>query len=263
MKKYFSLPLLFALVPSISACQDTRHSIVAINNVGSNYGVVEITRTGLLNLLASKQQFIFEQYSPTCSHCDDLKPLLEKYARRQKKVIYRCDMFGLSKEDYEEHYQGPYPDIFTGLYVPRIQFVNDGKLTYEVNSAKFETYYGLTKIMDKHFFSSNIYMVQNEEDFLKFKNSHRNYLFYMYDQEDELSAKLAATYIINNEIAKAKKPVVLLNYITYTGNINTIYDMFNVDYYAFASLVQNNEITKTIDYSTADGSELNNLLASL
>ena len=263
MKKYYAFPLLFALVPSISACQDTAHSIIAINNMGSDFGVVELTKAGLLNLLESKQQFVFEQYSPTCSHCDDLKPLLEKYAKNQKKIVYRCNMYGLTHEEFDEQYKKPYPDIFTDYYVPRVQFVNEGKLTYEVNAAKFESYYGLKSIMDKHFLSSKIYMVQTAENFIAFKKSHKDYVFYMYDQEDSLSASLAATYIINNEIAKAKKPVVLLNYITYTGNIDAIYEMFNVEYYAFASLVKDNEIIKTIDYSTADGSELNSLLASL
>ena len=263
MKKYYAFPLLLVLVPSISACQDTAHSIIAINNMGSDFGVVELTKAGLLNLLESKQQFVFEQYSPTCSHCEDLKPLLEKYAKNQKKIVYRCNMYGLTHEEFDEQYKKPYPDIFTDYYVPRVQFINDGKLTYEVNAAKFESYYGLKSIMDKHFLSSKIYMVQTAEEFAAFKESHKDYVFYMYDQEDSLSASLAATYIINNEIAKAKKPVVLLNYITYTGNIDAIYQMFKVEYYAFASLVKNNEIIKTIDYSTADGSELSSLLASL
>ncbi len=263
MKKYYAFPLLLALVPSISACQDTAHSIIAINNMGSDFGVVELTKAGLLNLLESKQQFVFEQYSPTCSHCDDLKPLLEKYAKNQKKIVYRCNMYGLTHEEFDEQYKKPYPDIFTDYYVPRVQFVNEGKLTYEVNAAKFESYYGLKSIMDKHFLSSKIYMVQTAEDFEAFTNAHKDYVFYMYDQEDSLSTSLAATYIINNEIAKAKKPVILLNYITYTGNIDAIYDMFNVEYYAFASLVKDNQIIKTIDYSTVDGSELSSLLASL
>ena len=263
MKKYYAFPLLLALVPSISACQDTAHSIIAINNMGSDFGVVELTKAGLLNLLESKQQFVFEQYSPTCSHCEDLKPLLEKYAKNQKKIVYRCNMYGLTNEEFEEEYKKPYPDIFTDYYVPRIQFINEGKLTYEVNAAKFESYYGLKSIMDKHFLSSKIYMVQTAEDFEAFTNAHKDYVFYMYDQEDSLSASLAATYIINNENAKAKKPVVLLNYITYTGNIDAIYNKFDVEYYAFASLVKDEQIIKTIDYSTADGSELSSLLASL
>ena len=263
MKKYLTFPLLLVLVPSISACQDTAHSIIAINNMGSDFGVVELTKAGLLNLLESKQQFVFEQYSPTCSHCDDLKPLLEKYAKNQKKIVYRCNMYGLTNEEFEEEYKKPYSDIFTDYYVPRIQFINEGKLTYEVNAAKFESYYGLKSIIDKHFLSSKIYMVQTAEDFAAFKESHKDYVFYMYDQEDSLSASLAATYIINNEIAKAKKPVVLLNYITYTGNIDAIYNKFDVEYYAFASLVKDEQIIKTIDYSTADGSELSSLLASL
>ena len=262
MKKYYVFSLLFVLAPTLSACQDTKHSIVAINSIGEN-GLVEISKAELLNLLESKQQFVFEQYSPKCSHCTDLRPKLEKYAKEKKKIIYTCNMYGLSEEEFEEYYQTPYPDIFTDYYVPRIQYINEGKLTFEVNPTKFESYYGLKSIMDKHFFSSKITMVQTEEDYNTYVTSNKNYLVFMYDQSDAKSSSLAAQYLITNEIAKAKKPILLINFINYTGNLNALYTKYGVDYYAFASLVQNNEIIKTIDWSVDDGTELNKLIASV
>ena len=262
MKKYYVLPILLALAPTLSACQDTAHSIVAINNMGAN-GLVEISKAALLNLLESKQQFVFEQYSPTCSHCDDLRPILEKYSLNNKKTIYTCNMYGLTEEEFNTNYKAVYPDIFTDYYVPRIQFINEGKLTYEVNSAKFSTYSGLSNIMNKHFFSSKIYMVQSAEEFTSFTEKNKDYVVYMYDQEDVKSLSLASQYIVTNEVAKEKKPIVLINFINYSGSLDALYAKFGVDYYAFASLVKNGEITKTIDWSTADGSELSNLIASV
>ncbi len=262
MKKYYTLPLLLLLVPSISACQDTEHSIVAINNVGKN-GLVEIGKYDLLRLIESKQQFVFEQYSPTCSHCTTLRPLLEKYAKNNKKTIYTCNMYGLTEEEFNIDFKGPYPDIFTDYYFPRIQFINDGKLTYEVSNAKFDSYYGLSNILEKHFFSSKIYMVQSEEEFTSYVEKNKNYIAYMYDQNDNRSVSLAAQYIITNEVAKAKKPIVLINFINYEGNLNALYTKFNVEYYAFASLVKDGEVTKTIDWSVADGSELSDLVANI
>ena len=262
MKIYRLIPLLAALIPSVTACQDTKHSIVAINNVGTN-GLVELSKADLLNLLENKQQFVLEQYSPTCSHCEDLKPLLIRYANTQKKVIYTCNMYGLTEEEYNENYKAHYSDIFSDYYVPRLQFINEGKLTYEVNSAKFESYYGLKKIMDKHFLSSKITMVQSAEEYNTYVTSNKDYLVFMYDQDDEKSVTLASQYLITNEIAKAKKPVLLINFINYSGNLDALYTKYGVDYYAFASLVKNNAIIKTIDWSSADGSELNDLINNL
>ena len=262
MKKYYALPLLFALVPTLSACQDTKHSIVAINSIGEN-GLVELSKSELLNLLESKQQFVFEQYSPTCSHCTTLRPLLEKYVKSSKKTIYTCNMYGMDEEEFNESFKKPYPDIFTDYYVPRIQYINDGKLTFEVNSAKFESYYGLKSIMDKHFLSSKITMVQTEEDYRTYVESNKNYLVYMYDQADSKSASLAAKYLITNEVAKAKKRILLINFINYSGTLDALYEKYGVDYYAFASLVKNGEITKTIDWSADDGSQLSELVSNI
>ena len=262
MKKYYVLPVLLVLTPSLSACQDYEHSIVAINNMGTN-GLVEISKDALLYLLESKQQFVFEQYSPSCSHCNDLRPLLEKYAKNNKKTIYTCNMYGLTEEEFNNDFKALYPDIFTSYYFPRIQFINEGKLTYEVNSAKFSSYSGLANIMNKHFFSSKIFMVQSEEELTSFTEKNKNYVAFMYDQEDAKSLSLASQYIVTNEVANAKKPIVLINFINYSGNLNALYTKFNVEYYAFASLVKNGEIIRTIDWSTADGSELNDLIASV
>ena len=262
MKKYYVLPILLVLAPSLSACQDTKHSIVAINNMGTN-GLVEIDKGDLLKLIESGQQFVLEQYSPSCSHCKTLKPILDKYAIKSKKTVYTCDMFGLEEEEFMQYYHDPHPDIFSDYYTPRIQFIKEGKLTYEVNSAKFSSYNALKTIMDKHFFSSKIYMVQSEEEFTAYTEANKNYIAFMYDQDDEKSLSLATNYIVTNEVAKAKKPIVLINFINYQGNLDTLYTKFGVDYYAFASLVKDGEVTKTIDWSTADGSELNNLIASL
>ena len=262
MKKYYVLPVLLVLAPSLSACQDTAHSIVAINNIGTS-GLIEVSKGAILKMIESGQQFVFEQYSPTCSHCNDLRPLLEKYTKNNKKCIYTCNMWGLEKEEFDEYFMNPHPDIFTDYYVPRIQFINNGKLTYEVNSAKFDSYYGLKNILDKHFFSSKITMVESQDDFISYTESHKNYVVYMYDQEDDKSLSLAANYLITNENANAKKNILLINFINYSGELDYLYNNFNVDYYAFASLVKNGEITKTIDWSSDDGTELSNLVSSL
>ena len=263
MKKYYTLPLLLVLVPSISACQDTKHSIVAINNMGSDFGIVEISTGELLTLIESKQQFLLEQYSPNCSICKELKPLLQKYAKQEKKVIYTCNVNSLTEEDFEEFYITPYPDIFKGNYVPRLQFINKGKLTYEVSSSKFDSFFGLKSIINKHFLSSNITLIQTEEDLNAFTNMNENYVAYCYDLESEKSLSLANQYIITKEVANSKKPVVLINYSTYTGVFNDVCAKYNADFISFASLVKNGEVNKTIDYESADGSELNSLLVSL
>ena len=262
MKKYYVLPILLALAPTLSACQDTAHSIVAINNIGTS-GLIEISKGALLKMLENKQQFVFEQYSPTCGHCDDLKPLLQKYTKNNKKCIYTCNMYGLTDEEFNEYFKNPYPDIFTDYYVPRIQFIKDGVLTYEVNSAKFSSYTGLKNMLDKHFFSSKITMVESQEDFMSYTQNNKDYVVYMYDQEDDKSLTLAANYLITNEIAKQKKNILLINFINYQGQLDNLYNIFNVDYYAFASLVKNGQIEKTIDWSSDDGTELSKLVSSL
>ena len=263
MKKYQAFTFLLVLIPTITACQDKAHSIIAINSMGSSHALVEISRNELLSLLKSGQQFAFEQYSPKCTHCNDLRPLLEKYTKNKKKTIFTVNMFNITEEDFVENFQTPYPDIFSGYYVPRLQFVNEGKLTYEVSANKFESYTALSKMLDKHFLSSSIVMVETEADLNAFRNANASFLAYCYDLESDKSLSLATKYIINSEVANSKKPVVLINYTTYTGVFNDVCAEFNADFESFAAVVKNNEVTKTIDYSLDDGSELSELIASL
>ena len=270
MKNLKVLTFLLALVPTITACQDTKHSIVAINTIGGAEGLVAVSSDQVLALLDSKQSFTLETWSPNCVHCTDLRPKLEKYAANNKKVIYTFNILetiqALDEEEYNATFHATHPDLFPeykDTYIPRIQFIKEGKLTYEVTSSKFASYNPLKKILNNHFLSSKIFMVDSKESLEAFEVDNKNYVAFSYDLDDQKSLNLAASYIINQNIAKTKKPVVLINYTTYTGVFNEVCAEYNADFITFASLVKNGEVNKTIDYSSADGNELNNLLSSL
>ena len=269
MKNLKVLTFLLALVPTVTACQDIEHSVVAINNMGSSYTLVDVSTEQVLALLESKQSFVLETYSNGCIHCQSLRPKLEKYSKGQKKTIYtlNAEVFdGMEEEEYNNSFHNPHSDIFPTLnsfYVPKIQFIKEGKLTYQVSSSKFSSYNPLKNIMNNHFISSKIVLVETEDDLKAFEEKYKSYVAFSYDLENVKSLTLANTYIINNEIAKAKKPVVLINYTTYTGVFNDVCAKYNSEVTSFASLIKNGEVNKTIDYSSADGNELNNLLSSL
>ena len=262
MKKYHLLTLLIALLPSLSACRDPLHCITAINTMGLEHGIVEITKQQMLNLLESKQQFVLEQYTSSCAHCKALRPLLEKYTKSKKKVIYAWNCDAITEEDWYETLSIPYPELFAGAYIPRVQFISNGELTYEVSSAKFESYNALSNMLDKHFNSSKITMVNTEADLEAYTKANDSYIAYSYDIEFDKSLSLANQYLITDEVAKAKKPVLLINYVAFTGSLSILLDKYNVDYASFAVLVKDGEIKRAIDYSQDDGSELNAMVFS-
>ena len=58
------------------------------------------------------------------------------------------------------------------------------------------------------------------------------------------------------------KDVILLNKPKIDEDFAQIQSYFQIDYSSFCSLVKDNEIIKTIDYST-DGSEISDLISNL
>ena len=265
MKKITLFAFLFALIPTITACQDTTHSIVAINTTGSGSGLVDISMQQLANLLDSKQPFVFESYSESCTHCKDLRPKLEKYVKENKKVIYTFNAMQITDEElYNELLRKNHLDIFPALenyYVPQIQFINEGMLTYQVSSAKFSSYTALKKILNNHFLSSNVTMIENEEELAAFESKNKNYIAYCYDLENSVSLE-KVNLLINKEFAKSKKAAVLIDYVNFAGVFNNISEKYGADNFTFASLVKNGTVNKTIDYS-ADGSDLSDLISNI
>ena len=63
MKKFLLLLLPIALMPSITACQDKAHSIVAINTADKTYKYVDITSLQFERLMDQKQSFFIEFFT--------------------------------------------------------------------------------------------------------------------------------------------------------------------------------------------------------
>ena len=137
MKKILRLLLPILLVPSISACQDKEHSIIAIKTFDDSFNFVELNIDQLYNLIDSKQEFILELYTSYCSHCKDLEPKLVQFSQKENNVIYRLSLdFIVSQEDYDNRLVNKYPTIFVDEGTPQILFINNSELTYAVNSSK-------------------------------------------------------------------------------------------------------------------------------
>ena len=263
MKKGKFVFLLIALCPLMSACNDKEHSVITINSYDNQNPFVELLPENISNLIENKQDFVLEIYSPTCQTCIELEPILEKYCKKQNRVVYRLNTHLISEDVYIDVLQEPYPDIFHNDYVPNILFISDGKLTYEVSPNKFGSYNGLKSVMNKHFTTSKITMINELSAFRTYVEKNDNYVCYFYNYEDQISIKFAASYIINEEIAKSKTPVVLLNQNTIgEESFEEVISYYLPDCASFACMVKNKEIIKTIDYASDDGSELIDLLAS-
>ena len=262
MKKMRFAFLLIALCPLMSAFQDKEHSVISINSIEDRYPFAEVNITQLVNILESKQDFVLETYSPTCEACINLEPILKKYCTNQNKIVYRFNIRNITEDIYISQLQEPYPDIFASEYVPTITFIHDGKLTYDVNPNKFGSYNGLKSIMNKHFTSSKIMMANDYYSFELYRNKNDNYIAYFYDYNNASSLKYASQYLINEDVAKNKTPVLLINSTAISETMYDVKQYFNTDSDTFACLVKNNEIIKTIDYSLGDGSSISDLVAS-
>ena len=263
MKKPKLLILLIALCPLMSGCQDTEHSVISINSYNSENPLVELSIFTLRNLLDEKQDFVLEMYSPTCSACEEFEPIITKYAAKQNHVIYRLNVRNIAEENYRDYLEEPYPDIFSESFIPSVSFISEGKLTYKVSSQKFTSYTGFKSVMNKHFTSSKITMINTLEEFTEYKNNIDSYVCYFYDLGSQYSVRYASQYIINSTVAKKKTPVLLINTNALGRSyVNDIKEYYKTDISCYACIVKNKEIKRTIDYSFDDGSGLEELISA-
>ena len=259
MKKLLLTIFPILLLPTLSACQDKEHSIVVINAGDNSSFIIELKPAELENLIESKQQFTLVSYSPTCVHCKDLEPKIEKYTSSTKKSIYRIDL----TQDGGADLIAKYPNIYPDSSVPRISYIANGDTTYSVNSNKFSSYTALSNIMNKHYLSSNITLVSEMNWLREYVEHHQNYIAISYNLNDLDSLKTANDYLITREFAEAKKDVVLINYALFAENSAEIRQLFNAESDSFIHLTKDYSKIKTIDYKSADGKEISELVSSL
>ena len=264
MKVRFFPLLAILLSPMLVACQDTEHSILSINTAREEKYFIDLKTEELTELIDSKQQFVLEVYSPYCSHCANLEEHIIKYSKEKQRVIYRYDLTKIkTEEEFAVTLYANYPDIFPNYNVPAIRFVSNCKLTYEVSSNKFSSYYALSKIMDKHFSKSYITMIGSLNEYESYKKDHSNYVVYAYDLQYRHSLDLAATSLITNEFAKLKKEILLADLSAFEDDFDEFAQIFSASGTYFASTVKDNEQIKTIDYSLDDGTLINDLISLL
>lgn len=264
MRKLLSILPIIVLSSSISGCSSLKQSMIAINCAEEKETFVDLTIDQLKSLIDSKQHFLLESYSPYCSHCQDLEPILKEYSQKNKKVIYRVDLTQIeTEEEFNEKLGNKYPDIFPDSLVPSVSFVSNGKLTYNIKSEKYKSCKDFSSIANKVWIKSNISLVNDLAGFEAYKTSHDNYLAFAYDLNDNKSLEVATNYLITKENAKANKPILLLNQASFAADFSGICAYFNSPVTKFMAMVNNNEITKTIDYSTADGSLINEMITNL
>ena len=243
MRKLLPLLPLIALTGSISGCSSLKQSVVSINCAESKFTFVELNIDQLVNLIESKQQFMLETYSPYCIHCNKLNPILEEYSQKTKKVLYRVDLTQIeTEEEFNERLGNKYPDIFPDSLVPNVSFISDGKLTYNINANKYESYAAFSTIANKLWIKSNITLINDMTGFEAYKSANNNYVAFAYNLNDSQSLKIANDYLITKDNAKSKKPILLINQASFAVDFTEICTYFNSSATSFMARVNNNEI---------------------
>ena len=259
MKKLKWIIFTFALVPLISGCQDKAHSIIAINTMGSEQSFIEVSVSQTRKMIDANQPFVLEVYSSYCEACKDLEPRLKSFAESSKKAVYRLNIGEVEQSVFQSELRDAYPDIFIREYTPTIYFIKDKVLTYEVSPNKYSSTTALKSIMNKHFLSSNVTIINDVTSLESYEEKNKNYIAFSYDLDDTNSLSLATEKLIN---AKLDSNVILLNKVLMSTQFGTIKEKYNSYDDHFASSVKDGNIIKTINYLEDDGSSLINLIST-
>lgn len=260
MKKIAKISFLLALLPSLSACQDVKHSIYAINVQGDF--MVNLTVTQLLNLLENQATFMLEVYSPQCGHCEDMEVLLNNYVKKKHKLLYRFDLTQIPTiEEFNEKLSIPYNDIFPNSFVPSLQFIKESKLTYSVSPNKFDSYTGVSNELSKHFINTKMTMVQDYQQYEHYKNEYNNYVIASYSLDDPRSVNLIHRTLLNNSSLNKKMNILIVNQSLFSDeDFSSIKQEMNVQYDTFTAIYQNNAYKNASNYLLDEGASiLNNI----
>lgn len=259
MKKLKWIVFNIALLPLITGCQDKEHSIIAINTMGSGQSFIEVSVYQTRSMIDANQPFVLEVYNTTCEACKDLEPRLKSFAESSKKAVYRLNIGEVEQSVFQSQLRDAYPDIFIREYTPTIFFIKDKTLTYEVSPNKYSSTTALKSIMNKHFLSSKVTIINDSTSLETYEEKNKNYIAFAYDLDNGASLSLAADKLIN---AKLDNNVILLNKALMPTQFGTIKEKYNTSDDHFASSVKDGNIIKTINYLDDDGSSLNDLIST-
>ncbi len=248
MKKYLLFLASLVLLPFMSACQDTAHSIIAIKNIDSDVYSIELSLDELQTLIDNKQQFVVEFYSPYCGHCQDLNELLVQYVKETNNIYYRFDASKMTLEEFA-YFHSEYPSIFPNEYVPSIRFVKDGVLTYEVDNTKHESYKALKSIMNKHFLSSNVSITSSFDNITQYGKEHEERILFAYDITNPISIKIASDKIMTTSYS-SKHNVLFMNKREMDSDLEIVKSIYQIDVDTFIVKVEK-EKWIVGDYSTS------------
>lgn len=251
MKK--KLVLLIAISSLLASCKaQEANAIKVIKNLDSSYlenvetnYLIDITGEECIQKMESKQTFPLFFYSNTCSHCILAKNVIKDYAK-DKQIIFNAVEY--TEENYlplREH-QGIY---FTDdVYTPRILFIKEGEIIFEVNSNKMSSSVALRAQFDKYLKPGNIISFSKENALQNYLASKKeNTIVYTYETGNQIGEKM---------LGKAMN-------LTYQGTKDLViidadkFDNENSQYLAgYAYEISNGQINKTIDYTSADGENI-------
>ena len=251
MRKLLIVLLPIVMMSTLTACQDKEHSIIPIHIIGNEVKGIEITGPEFKTLIESGQHFVVEMYSPYCTHCEELNPMIDAYMSETKNLIYRFDVTKLSNEE-QDSYIAKYPDVFPDAYVPAIRFVKDKHLTYEVSSSKFDSYKSLRLNLNQHILSSHINMTSSELTFTEYANNRSEYLVYTYDLLNEKSINIAASNIITNDFQNKNIAVLLVNSRDLAENFAKVQSYYGTELSHFVAMIKDQKVTKIADYTADD-----------
>lgn len=252
------------LCPTLSSCTNDANKIIAINTTHCEIRSIDLTYDQLCNLIDSKQQLLLNCYSPYCSSCERLDFLLYSYTTASKKFIYKFNYFDNYAPEGKTPLPEKYPTIFYNTSLPKLSFIQDNKLTYDVNQTKFESYTVLSNIIRKRIIDSSIQMIDSINGYKWcLDDMGSNCLLYFYDVNNPLSLTLASDYLITKEKHTYKKNIILANIRQFSDIFADFKDFISADTDTFAAVIKDRNIIKTTDYSLDGGIELQSMISNL
>ena len=178
-------------------------------------------------LIESKQEYILMFTREGCSACNEFKPVLDKYIKESKQLVYRYD---ISSSDFTTEFIPKYCDSFfpnKEVLTPTI-FVSDGENISKLDNNRFKTKPMFKVMMRKTLYETNVYSFTRFAPLKSFMDENKESTIYLLDRNVTKAVNSYNEIKENLYKSESKSIVVEMSFMNET-NLNQVKSYFNID----------------------------------
>ena len=161
------------------------------------------------SLITSDSDFLVLFSQKGCSSCQEFKPVIEKYIKKNNQLVY---MYEVTKDDFVSEFLPKYKDIFfpTGeIYTPSLFVKGKGEDVKQLSNNMFKTTLMLENMMKENVYETEVYTFSRFTPFKNYLKNISEFDVYLYDRNNEDQVSAFNSYVHDEIVKSTRKSTIL------------------------------------------------------